>query len=464
MGFYMLLQKMTLENFRCYESLEIDFRERTTVLVAINGQGKTTILDAIRIALWPYISRFDLAKTKFADPANTITIDDVRTIKKNDSSQLEMARKLPSSISVTCDFKENKFSWKRTRDSEAKRSQTKDDSDTKKLKDYATQLQARIRDFGQESRDLPVFGYYGTGRLWKEKRLVESKRDSRTNIINTRIRTSAYIDCLDPASSFKQFEDWFIAEYKHDFDKRMIAVERGATNLPKVNDTILVVREAVNIILETVGWENLAYSQQYESLVLEHNLHGIMKMSQLSDGIKNMIGMIADIAYRCVLLNGHLGKDAARLSKGLVMIDEIDMHLHPQWQQVVISSLEKAFQNIQFIVTTHSPQVLTTVSSASICIIEDGQKYDAPKGSRGAESSRLLKRIFNVNTRPDNLEITNKLETYAKYVYDDKWNLQEALALRIELDEAFGDEEPLLSELDLYIENREWELEFEKNQ
>ena len=137
-------------------------------------------------------------------------------------------------------FKENKFSWKRTRDSEAKRSQTKDDSDTKKLKDYATQLQARIRDFGQESRDLPVFGYYGTGRLWKEKRLVESKRDSRTNIINTRIRTSAYIDCLDPASSFKQFEDWFIAEYKHDFDKRMIAVERGATNLPKVNDTILV--------------------------------------------------------------------------------------------------------------------------------------------------------------------------------------------------------------------------------
>jgi len=187
-------------------------------------------------------------------------------------------------------------------------------------------------------------------------------------------------------------------------------------------------------------------------------------MSQLSDGIKNMIGMIADIAYRCVLLNSHLGKDAARLSTGLVMIDEIDMHLHPQWQQSVISSLEKAFQNIQFIVTTHSPQVLTTVSSASICILEDGQKHDAPKGSQGAESSRLLKRIFNVNTRPENLEITNKLETYAKYVYDDKWNLQEVLALRKELDDAFGDEEPLLSELDLYIENREWELDFEKNQ
>lgn len=463
MGFYMLLKKMTLENFRCYKKLKIEFNQRTTVLVAINGQGKTTILDSIRIALWPYISQFDLARTKFADPANTITIDDVRTIKKNDSFQLEMARQLPSSVSVECNFQGNEFYWTRTRDSEAKRSQTKDDSNTKKLKNYAAQMQKKIRDFDQSPINLPVLGYYGTGRLWKEKRLLESNKDTRKNV-DVRIRTLSYKDCLDPASSFKQFEDWFITEYKHDFAKRMIAVEKGLTTLPPVSDTISAVKEAVNIVLETVGWKNLNYNQQYASLVLEHELYGMMKMSQLSDGIKNMIGMIADIAYRCVLLNGHLGSEAARLSPGLVMIDEIDMHLHPQWQQCVISSLEKAFQNIQFIVTTHSPQVLTTVNSASICILEDGQKHDAPKGSQGAESSRLLKRIFNVNTRPENLEITNKLEAYARYVYDDKWNLQEVLELRKELDDAFGDEEPLLSELDLYIENREWELDFEKNQ
>jgi len=462
-GFNMLLQKMTLENFRCYEKLEIDFKERTTVLVAINGQGKTTILDSIRIALWPYVSQFDLARTGFADPANTITIDDVRTIKKIDSEQLEMARQLPSTVTVTCNFEDGKFCWTRIRDSEARRSQTKDDSYTKKLKNYATQIQKRIRDFEQQPIALPIFGYYGTGRLWKEKRLTESKKDARNNI-DVKIRTLAYKDCLDPASSFKQFEDWFIAEYKQDFEKKIIALEKGLTISHTVNDTIYAVREAVNSILETVGWKNLTYNQQYESLVLEHEHYGVMKMSQLSDGIKNMIGMIADIAYRCVLLNGHLGKDAARISKGLVMIDEIDMHLHPQWQQVVISSLEKAFQNIQFIVTTHSPQVLTTVNSASICILEDGHKYDAPRGSQGAESSRLLKRIFDVDSRPKHIEITKKLETYAKYVYDDKWNLQQVLELRKELDEAFGDEEPLLTELDLYIENREWELDFEKNQ
>lgn len=461
-GFYMLLQKMTLENFRCYERLEISFKERTTVLVAINGQGKTTILDSIRIALWPYVSQFDLAKTAFADPANTITIDDIRIIKKVDGHQLEMARQLPSSVSATCSFDDRVFCWARIRDSEAKLSRTKDDSDTRKLKDYAKNIQERIRNLDLRTLDLPVFGYYGTGRLWKEKRLTESKKNTRDEV-NAKIRTFAYQDCLDPASSFKQFEDWFIAEYKHDFAKKIIALEKGVTTFPAVNDTILAVKGAVDIILETVGWKNLAYSQQYESLILEHEQYGVMKMSQLSDGIKNMIGMIADIAYRCVLLNGHLGKDAARLSRGLVMIDEIDMHLHPQWQQVVISSLEKAFKNIQFIVTTHSPQVLTTVSSKSICILEDGQKFDAPQGSQGAESSRLLKRIFGVDTRPEHIEITKKLKAYERIVYSDNWKSQEALELRKQLDEAFGDEEPLLTKLDLYIENREWELELEKN-
>ncbi|MFV5348941.1 AAA family ATPase [Acinetobacter soli] len=459
----MLLQKVTLLNFRCYERLEINFKERTTVLVAINGQGKTTILDSIRIALWPYVSQFDLAKTAFADSANTITIDDIRIIKKVDGDQLEMARQLPSSVSATCSFNDRVFCWARIRDSEAKLSRAKDDSGTKKLKDYAKKIQERIRNLDQKSTlDLPVFGYYGTGRLWKEKRLTESKKNTRDEV-NAKIRTFAYQDCLDPASSFKQFEDWFIAEYKHDFAKKIIALEKGVTTFPAANVTILAVKGAVDIILETVGWKNLAYSQQYGSLILEHEDYGVMKMSQLSDGIKNMIGMIADIAYRCVLLNGHLGKDAARLSTGLVMIDEIDMHLHPQWQQDVISSLEIAFENIQFIVTTHSPQVLTTVNSTSICILEDGHMYGAPVGSQGAESARLLKRIFGVDTRPESLKITKELRTYERMVYDDKWNEQEALELRKQLNEAFGNEEPLLTQLDLYIDNRRWELGIEEN-
>jgi hypothetical protein len=75
-----------------------------------------------------------------------------------------------------------------------------------------------------------------------------------------------------------------------------------------------------------------------------------------------------------------------------------------------------------------------------------------------------LKRIFGVDTRPVHIEITKKLKAYERLVYSDNWKSQEALVLREQLDEAFGDEEPLLTELDLFIENREWELELEKNQ
>ena len=82
----MKLTKITLKNYRCYRSLTIDLHEQTTVLVANNGQGKTAILDAICVALWPYVSQFDLAKSSFVDPANTITIDDIRIVKASDVS------------------------------------------------------------------------------------------------------------------------------------------------------------------------------------------------------------------------------------------------------------------------------------------------------------------------------------------------------------------------------------------
>ena len=210
----MRLEKITLENFRCYQHLEIDLHPKITVLAANNGQGKTSILDAVRIALWPFVSQFDLAKTAYADPANTITIDDVRILKSFEQKSpvfgaLDlMARQFPSSITTIGDYQSDISVWQRFRDSEAKKSQTKDDSGTKALKGSAKALQNTIRDLSIEPKTLPVFGYYGTGRLWREKRLMDGKKRS-TEKNNEQIRTFAYRDCLDPASSFKQFQDWF---------------------------------------------------------------------------------------------------------------------------------------------------------------------------------------------------------------------------------------------------------------
>lgn len=468
----MKLTKLTLKNYRCYQNLSIDLHPQTTVLVAHNGQGKTTILDAVRAALWPYVSQFDLAKSAFVDPANTITIDDVRIVKVSDTKESaslgmldEMARQMPSSITAQGDFGNGESTWQRYRDSEATKSQTKDDKDCRDLKNHAKGLQKSVRDLNTAPETLPVFGYYGTGRLWKEKRLTEAKKGNKSN--DESIRTFAFRDCLDPASSYRQFEEWFTSAYKKVLEHQIQQLQQGATFIdvdPRLAMPVKVVQKAVNEILKPVGWKQLQFSQRDDSLVLRHDKHGVMKAEQLSDGIKNILAMVADIAYRCVLLNSHLGEKASTESPGIVMIDEVDMHLHPEWQQTVITSLQDAFPNIQFIMTTHSPQVLTTVPDECIRIIEGGELYSAPKGSKGAESARLLKRIFKVNTRPQNDENTQLLLSYEQLVYNDLWNTEEAKDKRIKLDEIFAGEEPKLTELDLYIENRIWEIDLEKDQ
>ena len=146
-------------------------------------------------------------------------------------------------------------------------------------------------------------------------------------------------------------------------------------------------------------------------------------------------------------------------SPGIVLIDEVEQHLHPAWQQTVLPRLMEIFPNVQFIVTTHSPQVLTSVEAKHIRVLGGGDAvYAAPQGTWGAEASRLLKRIFGVDNRPPS-RATDELNRYADLVYADQWDGDEARRLRDLLDERYGGEEPFLTRLDLYIANRKWELE-----
>lgn len=453
----MKIDQITLENYRCYSKLEIKFHPQMTVLVANNGQGKTSVLDAVRVALWPFVSQFDLANTPYKDPANTITIDDVRIVKAVSSTRAasfgvldEMVRKFPASVTARGCYGAGTTVWQRFRDSEAAKSQTKDDKNCRALKVFAKNLQKKVREQTHTPITLPVFGYYGTGRLWKEKRLTESKRGQNANDEN--IRTFALRDCLDPASSYRQFEDWFTDAYKKVLEDQIAQFQQGATFIevdPKLKSPIKVVQDAVNEVLKPVGWKNLQFSQRDgESLVLRHDEYGVMKADRLSDGIKNILAMVADIAYRAVLLNGHLGEDAAKKSPGVVMIDEVDMHLHPQWQQTVIGSLLEAFPNIQFIVTTHSPQVLSTVPSESIRILkhdinaesgEEESTANAPKyQSLGVASANVMADLQGVDPVPD-VEPAHWLTEFKSLISNGQLDSERGLELKWKIIQHFGE-------------------------
>lgn len=471
----MKLKNIQIINFRCFDSLSIDLDEQLTVIVAKNGQGKSSILDAIRIGLWSFVRGFDLAHSAFNDPANSIKIDDVRMLKRDHG---EMMRQLPCEIISQVDFDQNLINtlvgyekkekplnavWKRHRESEAKNTKTKDDTASQMLKFFASTIQKEVRKpISDININLPIVGYYGTGRLWSQKRLVGNKKaeqDARN--ADFFMRLFAYRDCLDPASSYKHFADWFTWVFKSYREQQIKQLEKGmAFDGESIwKDTIQVVQQAIDSFLqETTGWHSLEYSASHEnSLILNHDEYGVLKVELLSDGIRSVLAMVGDIAYRCIKLNPHLGLNAAKETQGVIMIDEVDMHLHPAWQQTVLVDLIKAFPRIQFVVTTHSPQVISTVEGHQIRILSDNQVIAGEAGTQGAEASRILRDVFGVESRPQNLEIVKKLNRYLALIDNDEWDTSEALALRQTLNEWSQGHEPELIKADIDIRMKEFQ-------
>lgn len=452
------LDNITLKNFRCFESLIVDLHPNLNVLIAKNGAGKTTILDALRIAAWPYVKGFDLGSQ--TGKSATIQIDDVRLQKQTDGN---MEAQRNSEVSATGLLGTNEATWMVYRESVKANTNSKLDRSAKALTDQAKEHQLRV---SQGTKiNLPLISYLGTGRLWYEGRYTSNATDVTLDQ-GEYSRLSGYLNCLTQSSSFKQFKDWYGWISRSHLEERILALDKNQDFEPvgsRFAAAIHVVQRSINdLITEQTGWRDISYSAQYsQQLVLRHAEHGVLPLELLSDGLRNMVAMVADIAFRCIKLNPHFGRDAAKCTSGIVMIDEVDMFLHPQWQQTVIGSLRTAFPKIQFIVTTHSPQVLSTVPSESIRILDNGQVYAAPQGTKGAESSRLLERVFGTDSRPKNDENTVLLNTYLDLVYKDQF--EAAAARRPKLDEIFGNEEPALIAADLYIENRQWELGLEEN-
>lgn len=442
----MKLDKLRLENFRCFDDLEIGFDSALTVLVAENGQGKSSVLDAIRIALWPFVSGFDLARNAFNDPGNAIAIDDARVVRLASG---DMARQLPVRVSMTgvYDDSDQPRNWTRYRDREARATKTRDGEGVATLKNWVSGLQTAIRDPQAPPRDLPVFGYYGTGRLWSQKKLTEATRGvDDTKSTDFYVRSFGYRNCLDPASTYKHFSEWFAWASESYQEKRLRALDRPGSeredDLRAASTPIKVVQEAINAFLfDATGWRDLEYSiADGKKLVLTHEPGGERLMvDQLSDGIRSVLAMVGDLAYRCVKLNPHLGARAAMEAQGVVMIDEIDMHLHPRWQQTILGQLRQAFPNLQFIVTTHSPQVITTVRREAIRVIrvEEGRYLvETPDFSPLAHPANdALARIMGVDPIAD-LPIRDRVAAYEELVRNGAEHDQAAQSLLAELNAA----------------------------
>ena len=291
--------------------------------------------------------------------------------------------------------------------------------------------------------------YYGTSRMWKDNKLFELRKDISLE------RGSGYVDCMEPSSSYNTFGQWFKYSVMSamEFDRYLAESGKKDEKNP-YTEVLKAVRQAIITCIGSMGWTDIDYSFAFQNLIIMHETMGVLPLEALSDGTRSVISMAADLAYRMVRLNPDLGAMAALETPGIVLIDEVDMHLHPSWQQAVVYDVRKAFPNVQFIVTTHSPQVLSTVPAEAIRILRWDNNLiniDKPAFSLGAESFQLLKDIQNVDTRPQALPIVKDLYRYLMLVSEDKWDTDEARELRKRLDEWSKGCEPALVRADTEI-------------
>ena len=357
----MKIRQLELKNFRCFDQKTFEFSDQFNVLIGDNGTGKSAILDALAIGVGSFLLGINSINSR------DISDDDIRRIIRLDTIPPTSEKILPVVVSCEGCFEDiAKMSWARElRVVDGRTTRT----GAKEIISYAKQLQDKVR-IQKQDRDkiiLPVISYYGTNRLWTAKkddkpRLPSSQLEGYKNWL-----AGSNINIL--TRWFRTLE-WAIIQYERDTEPNSISL------VSSVRLTMSTVKEAVMSCIE--DWQDVKYDVLLDELIATSKDGRTLPFRMLSDGVRNMIGMVADIAYRCITLNPLLSVEAARLTPGIVLIDEIDLHLHPNWQRRVVDDLKRTFPKIQFFATTHSPFIIQSLHPNELIDLDnrDGEYYN----------------------------------------------------------------------------------------
>ncbi|WP_445366469.1 AAA family ATPase [Methylomonas sp. BW4-1] len=350
----MKINRLTLNNFRCFDIYELNLSDKFTLLIGDNGSGKTVVLDAISIITQDLLAEFSLNE-----------ISSKRTLSRNDLRYVEQkmgqtfTRELAQSTFITIDYTlDNKvFKWQHGRDTNNIFAFNKNFISLQGEDSTVNALTTRFSQRNDPLTILPIIAYYGTGRLWKK---VDG---SEIETLAPDSRLLGYRDCLNPASNLEQLFRWFKTQ------------ELAALQKQERRHVLEVVREAIVSMIPNakkawwdIDWDELMFQS------INDKKSQIVPFSMLSDGYRNMIGMVADIAYRMATLNPQLEADVIKQTEGIVLIDEIDLHLHPKWQREVVGRLLNTFPKVQFVASSHSPFIIQSLYGRDDCLLWDLEK------------------------------------------------------------------------------------------
>jgi len=346
----MRIDSLLLENFKGFQRRELTFHPQFNLVVGENGTGKTSLLDALAVAVGSWFLGVSGVDTRHIYPY------EVRLQGFHSEAGTNWEGQYPCFIEASGSINHEGYLWRRSLNVPGGRTTRIGAAGIKKLAEQATRA---VRE-GQ-SINLPLISYYGTGRLWLVPREQGQVKEPPSSLLNKQFsRLDGYKTSVDPRLSVSALTQWVARQSWFSF-------QQGGQD----SQIFQVVRHALVQIIP--GVEDLFFDANLGEVILRFADGDQQPFMNLSDGQRAMLAVVGDLAQKAATLNPHLGADVLRETEGVVMIDELDLHLHPTWQRHVIEDLRTIFPKIQFICTTHSPFLIQSLRSGEELLMLEGQ-------------------------------------------------------------------------------------------
>lgn len=403
----MRITSLKLTNVRAIERAEFRFQPKFNLIVGVNGVGKTTVLDTLAVCFSAVVRHTN----RYPRYGRSFEADDIRVGV--------------GALQVECGFEcagakhGYLLNRLRNRDSPQEESQWSRESE----KAYKNIVMEKF--YG----GVPTDGAGGKPEgqilsvLFSTNRSIASDQLSKSSAAKGGVAASFTNALSVRRLRLREFADW-------------MGVQQGlSTERPEAKRMLKSLDKAVTRFLP--GYRNLrpAAKNSSHSLLIDRGVTPV-PVRNLSDGERGVLAMVLDLTRRLAQANPKM-RDPASEAEAVVLIDEIDLHLHPQWQRQIVHKLTETFPKCQFIATTHSPQVIGEVKHDCIHIISDGQVY-SPTHSFGVDSNRVLEEIMDVGPRTREVEelLTNVSREVGKQHYEN------AHALLAQLVKRLGENDP----------------------
>ncbi|MDX2246512.1 MAG: AAA family ATPase [Bacteroidia bacterium] len=360
----MNIECITIQNFRNIgDEQTFLLNKHFTAIIGINGKGKSTILHALRVASGSYFLGIPNSEVK----SRHIHKDEIRFIE----SAYQLVPQFPVKVEATGIFpgRDNSITWRRQW-LEGKSSATTKHSDVGSIKDIATSNYYQVTKEGNDKIALPLIAFFGISRAVGAGRVTQQSRAQQVGRI---IFRQGYQDWEEMRAVKFHYPEWL---------GRYDLLLKEQKEYAGTKDAFFNAIKKANPYISHIEF---AGGELWVKAKIDKDETSLLPISLHSDGVHYFTEMVAELAYRCIVLNGFKENKAIEEAVGIVMIDELDLHLHPKWQRHVVNDLKTAFPNIQFVVTTHSAFIVQSLKSEELIILDEQIKKDGDPDMKGIE-------------------------------------------------------------------------------